>query len=164
MKAPREVLAPALVMFITACATAGTGGVSTASATRYAPTAEALASIRAELTATLNHGARAWNAGALDDFMSDYWSDTSTTYVTRNGVLHGVEAIKGVYAARFAPGAQRDSLHFEGLEFDVLAPDLVNAIAYYVLMRGDSVATRGPTSLVMRRINGRWRIIHDHSS
>jgi hypothetical protein len=33
-----------------------------------------------------------------------------------------------------------------------------------VLTRGDSVISRGPTSLVMRWNNGRWRIIHDHSS
>jgi ketosteroid isomerase-like protein len=69
-----------------------------------------------------------------------------------------------VYASRFAAGARRDSLHFEHLEVDVLAADVVNAIAYYVLMRGDSTTSRGPTSLVMRRTNGRWRIVHDHSS
>jgi len=40
----------------------------------------------------------------------------------------------------------------------------MNAIAYYVLMRGDSVTARGPTSLVLRRVGGRWVIMHDHSS
>ncbi len=163
MNALRRVYAAAFVTVVTSCASAGPGGTG-ASPARYTPTAEALGTIRSELTATLEHGARAWNAGRLDDFMSDYWPDTATTYVTRNGVLHGVDAIKRVYASRFAPGAGRDSLHFEGLEFDVLAPDLVNAIAYYVLTHGDSVAARGPTSLVMRRVSGRWRIVHDHSS
>jgi ketosteroid isomerase-like protein len=79
-------------------------------------------------------------------------------------VLHGVDAIRGVYAARFAPGAQRDSLHFQSVEVDILGPDVVNTIAWYVLTRGDSITARGPTSLVMRRVSGRWRIVHDHSS
>lgn len=127
-------------------------------------TAAAMVTARTEIAAVLAHGARSWNAGDLDDFMSDYDPDTGTTYIARRGVLHGVPAIRQVYASRFAPGAQRDSLHFEGLEVDVLGPDLVNTIAWYVLMRGDSVTARGPTSLVMRRRDGRWRIVHDHSS
>ena len=45
-----------------------------------------------------------------------------------------------------------------------LAPDVINVIAYYRLMRGDSTTARGPTSLVMRRLGGAWKIIHDHSS
>jgi len=119
---------------------------------------------RREVLDVLVHGARAWNAGDLDDFVSDYLPDSNTTFITKTGVLHGIAAIRGVYAARFAPGAQRDSLHFQGVEVDVLGPDVVNTIAWYVLMRGDSITARGPTSLVMRRVNGRWRIVHDHSS
>ncbi len=122
------------------------------------------AQIRREVLAVLVHGADAWNAGNLDAFLSDYLPDSETTFITRTGALHGIAAIRGVYAARFAPGAQRDSLHFQSVEVDVLGPDLVNTIAWYVLMRGDSVTARGPTSLVMRRVSGRWRIIHDHSS
>lgn len=118
----------------------------------------------AEIRTTLDHGARAWNAGDLDDFLSDYLADSSTTFVTPRGVLHGIPAIRGVYAARFAPGGKRDSLHFESLEVDLLAPGVANAIAFYVLQRKDSVTAKGPTSLLMRRVNGKWKIVHDHSS
>lgn len=130
------------------------GGVSAADA----------ATIRGQIAATLAHGARAWNAGDLEEFVSDYDPGPGTSYIGGRGLVHGVAAIRAAYAPRFAAGAQRDSLHFENLEVDVLAPDVVNAIATYVLMRGDSVTARGPTSLVMRRTDGRWRIIHDHSS
>lgn len=122
------------------------------------------AEIRREVLAVFQHGAKAWNAGNLDDFMSTYLPDTETTFITKSGVLHGPAAIRDVYASRFAPGAQRDSLRFQVVEIDILAPDAVNAIAWYVLMRGDSVTSRGPTSLVMRRVSGQWRIVHDHSS
>jgi len=120
--------------------------------------------VRREILAVLDHGAQAWDAGNLDDFVSDYLPDSETTFIVKTGVLHGIDAIRGVYAARFAPGAQRDSLHFQNVEVDILAPDVVNTIAWYVLTRGDSITARGPTSLVMRRVNGRWRIVHDHSS
>jgi ketosteroid isomerase-like protein len=62
----------------------------------------------------------------------------------------------------------RDSLSFELLDVDPLAPDVLNVIATYILARQvngrDSITARGPTSLVMRRVDGRWRIVHDHSS
>lgn len=112
----------------------------------------------------LESAARAWNRGDLDAFMADYQPGDQTTYVESRGVIRGVDAIRAVYAPRFAPGAVRDSLYFEELEVHPLAPDLLHAIAFYVLARGDSVVARGPTSLVMRRTAGRWRIIHDHSS
>jgi uncharacterized protein (TIGR02246 family) len=128
------------------------------------PTPADPAQVRREVLAVLDHGARAWDAGNLDDFLSDYLPDSETTFITKTRVLHGIDAIRGVYAARFVPGAQRDSLHFQNVEVDVLAPDVVNTIAWYVLTRGDSITARGPTSLVMRRVNGRWRIVHDHSS
>jgi uncharacterized protein (TIGR02246 family) len=117
---------------------------------------------RSGVAAMLEHGARTWNRGDLDGFVSDYASDA--TFVTSGGVVRGVEAIRARYAPRFGPGGVRDSLSFQDIEVDLLAPDVANAIATYVLMRGDSVTARGPTSLVVRRVNGRWRIVHDHSS
>lgn len=164
MNAAGRLVSVVMLAIVAGCARGSAGAAAAPTSVRYSATSSELARVRGEVTATLEHGARAWNAGALDDFMSDYLPDTTTTFVTGHGVLHGPEAIRGVYASRFAPGAVRDSLHFEGLQVDVLAPDVVNAIAYYVLMRGDSVTARGPTSLVMRRVNGRWRIVHDHSS
>jgi hypothetical protein len=121
--------------------------------------------LRREVQVLLDGGAQAWNRGDLEGFLSDYLPGLRTTFVTQQRVLRGLTAIRERYQARyFAPGARRDSLSFEDLEVDQLAPGVVNAIAYYVLSRGDSVTARGPTSLVLVRVGGRWFILHDHSS
>jgi uncharacterized protein (TIGR02246 family) len=120
--------------------------------------------IRAQIEAMMNRSARAWNRGDLDAFMSDYRPGSRTTYVGRRGVVRGPDQIREVYAPRFAPGGVRDSLSFERLEVDSLAPGVEHVLAYYVLSRGDSVVARGPTSLIMLYEDGRWRIVHDHSS
>ena len=121
--------------------------------------------VRGEVQGLLDHGAAAWNRGDLEGFLSDYLPGVRTSFVTPQRVEHGITAIRERYLTRyFAPGARRDSLAFEGLEVDQLAPGVVNAIAYYVLARGDSVVARGPTSLVLVRNVGRWFIVHDHSS
>jgi len=116
----------------------------------------------AGIAAMLEHGAASWNRGDLDGFMSDYVPDA--TFVTGRGVVRGAAAIRERYAPRFGPGGVRDSLFFRDIEVDLLGPDVANAVAFYVLMRGDSVTSTGPTSLVVRKVDGRWRIVHDHSS
>lgn len=114
--------------------------------------------------ALLDRGARSWNRGDLDAFMGDYADTPRTSFVTNQGVMHGRAEIRQRYAPRFAPGGVRDSLSFEGVEADPIGADAVHVIAWYKLMRGDSLIARGPTSLVLVRDAGQWRILKDHSS
>ena len=144
---------PAVATALAACGPPKPAGPAPASAVEAA---------REGALALLDHGAAAWNRGDLAGFMSDYTLDAS--FVTPRLVVHGRADIQARYAPRFAPGGVRDSLYFRDLEVDLVAPDALNAIAYYVLQRGDSITARGPTSLVMRKIGGRWYIAHDHSS
>jgi len=117
-----------------------------------------------EISSMMQKSARDWTRGDLDAFMDSYEAGNTTTFVTPQGVVHGRDAIRDRYAPRFVPGARHDALSFENIEVDLVAPDVANVIAFYRLTRGDSTTARGPTSLVMRRHDGRWRILHDHSS
>lgn len=141
----------ASILFIAACATV--------------PVLPSKTTVQAEVEDMLANAAAAWNRGDLDAFMSDYALGSGTTFTGKNGIKRGPESIKAAYVkSYFAPGAKRDSLYFQNVEVDVLAPDVINTIAWYVLQRGDSVTARGPTSLVMKKVRGRWLIVHDHSS
>ena len=134
----------------------------------YSPTSSERAALRAELEAMLRRAAVDWNRGDLDGFMSDYLPGDSTTYIGGRGLVRGPSAIRASYARLFTGEIQRDSLSFVILDVDPIAPDAANLIAQYVLTRRaggrDSVTARGPTSLLVRRVDGRWRIVHDHSS
>jgi uncharacterized protein (TIGR02246 family) len=146
-------------LLVVACAPALAG---------YRPTDAERAAVRGEIEAMLSRAAINWNRGDLDAFVADYLPGDGTTYVGGRSILRGTAPIRAAYAPRFATGAVRDSLSFVLLDVDALAPNLVNVVATYVLARRldgrDSVTARGPTSLVMRRVDGRWRIVHDHSS
>ncbi len=120
--------------------------------------------VTTEIIQMMDRSAAAWNKGDLDKFMDDYAPETSTTFVGSKGILRGRAAIKQAYAPRFGPGGVRDSLSFEDIEVDELSRDAIHVIAYYRLMRKDSTIARGPTSLIMRKRDGRWKIVHDHSS
>ena len=153
------------------------GGLLVAACARTAATYSATpaerAAVRDQIAAMLLRSAANWNRGDLDAFVDDYLPGDTTTFVGGRGILRGTPPIRAAYAPRFAPGGVRDSLSFVLLDVDPLAPDVVNVIARYVLARHvsgrhvsgrDSVTATGPTSLVMRRVEGRWRIVHDHSS
>jgi uncharacterized protein (TIGR02246 family) len=117
---------------------------------------------RAAALELLEHGAAAWNRGDLDGFVSDYAPDA--TFVTSQGLVRGREAIRARYAPRFSPGARRDSLWFRDVEARAVGAETLQVVAWWNLGRGDSVTARGPTSLLLRRLAGRWMIAHDHSS
>lgn len=140
----------ALALLVAACASA--------------PPTPDLSLARTIALALLDRGARAWNRGDLEAFMSDYMNSARTAYVTNDGVAHGKAAIRERYAPRFAPGALRDSLSFENVEADPLSNDAIHVIAWYKIIRGDSLIARGPTSLLLVRDGPRWAILKDHSS
>ena len=138
-----------------ACARAGMEG----SAGQAVPSDQAALAAAQQL---LEHGAAAWNRGDLDGFVSDYAPDA--TFVTAQGLVHGRQAIRARYAPRFEPGARRDSLWFGTIEARWVDAGTIQMVAWWNLGRGDSVTARGPTSLLLRRVGGRWMIVHDHSA
>lgn len=126
--------------------------------------AAAQGTIRDGITRALDRSAAAWNAGDLERFMAVYLDSDRTTYATASRYLHGRKAIAAHYAPQFAKGAMRDSLRLEDITVDSLAPTVAHVMAFYVLARNDSTTARGPASLLMERVHGMWRIVHDHSS
>ncbi len=117
-----------------------------------------------EVTHVLAASAEGWNRGDLGTFMDAYLDSPTTTYWGSRGLLRGYAEIRRHYAPRFMPGATRDSLRFDDIEARRLGTDYALATSRWVLFRGDSVTATGPFTLVLRRVEGEWRIIHDHSS
>lgn len=120
---------------------------------------------QAEIAATLTRSAADWNRGDLAGFMSDYLHDSTLSFVSGRGVLYGWQTLHDRYQrAFFAPGKSRDSLTFTDLRVRPLDDDLALATARFQLSRGDSVTASGPFTLILRKADGAWRIIHDHTS
>jgi ketosteroid isomerase-like protein len=116
------------------------------------------------IVAQLNRSAGDWNRGDLDGFVSDYAAESTTTFVDGRRARHGIDFIRQNYTPWFAPGARRDSLHFEEVEVRPLSPTAALVTARFLLMRGGAVTRSGPFTLVMERRPPGWKIIHDHSS
>jgi beta-aspartyl-peptidase (threonine type) len=122
------------------------------------------AALQAAVDHLLSESAAAWNGGDLEGFVGWYKRGPETTFLSSSGLTHGWGAVRERYAARFEPGAARDSLRFEDLETRPLAPWLGLATARYVLFQEDSVTATGVFTLVVEETPEGWRIIHDQSS
>jgi beta-aspartyl-peptidase (threonine type) len=121
-----------------------------------------------EIEAMLQASTGSWNAGDLDGFLDDYWQSEELTFSGADGVTRGWMGLRDRYAAGYwAPGVTRDSLRFEDLEVVPLGQGYALALGRYVLYRpGDTETTTGSGyfSLVLARVEGVWKILHDHTS
>lgn len=121
-------------------------------------------SLDARITDALEASAAAWNRGDLEGFMDVYLQSPETTYVGGTGLEVGYDAIRRRYAPLFDPGAERDSLRFEDVRVRALDAGVAVGVSRWVLHRGGEVTGTGPFTLVLRRVDGAWKIVHDHSS
>jgi uncharacterized protein (TIGR02246 family) len=132
-------------------------------ATAPSPDADQVGLTR-QMVVQLERAASDWNRGDLEGFLSDYAPESTTTFIDGRRARHGFDFIRDNYAPRFAPGARRDSLHFEEVEARWLSPTLALVTARYILQRGGATSASGPFTLVMERRSEGWKILHDHSS
>ena len=117
------------------------------------------------IRAMLARSAADWNRGDLLGFMSDYAKDSLTGYVSAGHVVYGWQRLFDHYRTTyFAPGTSRDSLAFEEVRVRPLAPGVALCTARFKLLRHGSVTASGPFTLVLTAREGRWQILHDHTS
>jgi uncharacterized protein (TIGR02246 family) len=121
-----------------------------------------------EVEDMLRASADSWNAGDLEGFLDDYWNSEELTFSGARGVTRGWERVRQGYRDSYwAPGAVRDSLRFEEMEVLPLGLDHALALGRYVLYQpegGGIESSSGYFTLILRRMNGEWRIVHDHTS
>ncbi|OJW64687.1 MAG: DUF4440 domain-containing protein [Sphingomonadales bacterium 63-6] len=116
--------------------------------------------------AALAESTAGWNSGNLDRFIGVYSEDPQATYVTSEGLVRGRKALAERYSAKydFANPAARGSLSLETLDFRLLDASHALYIGRYTLAYPDGKTASGPTSLVLQKEAGGWKIIADHSS
>jgi ketosteroid isomerase-like protein len=121
-----------------------------------------------EIETMLHASAGAWNEGDLEGFLDDYWRSDDLSFSGATGVTRGWENVRERYLRSYwAPGQRRDSLRFEELEVSPLGEAHALALGRYVLYQpenGGGVTSTGHFTLILRKMEGAWKIVHDHSS
>ena len=117
------------------------------------------------IRAVLDAQVAAWNRGDLDGFMAGYWKDDKLTFFSGDTITRGWQATMDRYRKRYqSEGREMGKLEFRGVEIDMLAGDAAVVRGRWHLTMKDGKTPNGLFTLLGRRINGDWRIVHDHTS
>lgn len=119
-----------------------------------------------DIRAVLTHSEDAWNRGDLAAFASYYDDSPETTFVGREVVRGGVQAILGRYRKAYPTREAMGTLSFTNVNVRMLAAGLALVTGDFHLERtaaGGGNAS-GRYTLILRKTSSGWKIIHDHTS
>lgn len=114
------------------------------------------------LEAILQSQAAAWNKGDIPSFMSAYWNDPRLTFSSGGETQRGWIATRDRYLKRYPDRTAMGTLKFTHLETESLSENAAIMLGQWHLEK-DKPA-EGNFTLVWKKIDGKWLIIHDHSS
>jgi ketosteroid isomerase-like protein len=104
----------------------------------------------------------AWNRGDIPQFMAAYWNDPSLTFSSGGQTTRGWQATLDRYKSKYPDRATMGTLAFDSLETYLIDTNAALTLGHWKLDRAKPA--RGNFSLVWKKIDGEWKIVHDHSS
>ena len=120
-------------------------------------------SIRGSVTAVLGAQVAAWNAGDIDDFMETYWQSDELRFASGGTVKEGWEVTLERYRTVYPDKAAMGQLTFDILDIQVVTREVAVVFGAWNLQRAQGDLS-GLYTLLLHEINGRWLIVHDHTS
>ncbi len=116
----------------------------------------------AELTHIVEDQAAAWNRGDIDGYMQAYWHNDQLTFSSGGETHRGWETTRQRYLSRYPTRDSMGKLRFDQLEVKQLGANAAIMLGQWHLQR--ELPIGGNFTLVWQRLDGRWLIIHDHTS
>ena len=107
--------------------------------------------------------AEAWNEGDIERFLEPYWKSENLTFASGGEVRRGFAATRARYLKTYPDRQAMGRLSFADLETTPLGDDAALVLGTWRLDR-DAGPVGGNFTLVLRRIEGVWTIVHDHTS
>jgi uncharacterized protein (TIGR02246 family) len=106
----------------------------------------------------------AWNKGDLLEFMEGYWKSKDLTFYSGKDKHLGWDKALERYQKRYqSEGKEMGQLSFAELEIQVLSPEFaVVKGRFSVELKQENLG--GLFTLLMKKIDGKWLIVHDHTS
>jgi len=119
-----------------------------------------------EVTDVLEAQQAAWNAGDVEAFMArGYQESPELTFLSGGDWTRGYAPVLARYRRNYVEGDRRmGRLAFADLEVEPLGRHHALARGRWALDLGGGEGPSGLFTLVLREIDGRWRIVHDHTS
>jgi ketosteroid isomerase-like protein len=105
-----------------------------------------------------------WNIGDIPAFMEGYWKSDSLCFIGGSGPTYGWQNTLNNYKRRYPDRATMGTLRFDIIKINVFETKTGFVIGKWYLSRPEKGDIGGYYTLVLRKINGQWRIVNDHTS
>jgi ketosteroid isomerase-like protein len=106
----------------------------------------------------------AWNRRDLEGFMDGYWESPDLTFYSGVTSVSGWKTTLDRYRSRYlGEGQEMGRLQFSDLKIEMLGPDAAFVRRRWQLEM-NSGTQGGLYTLVFRKLEGGWKIAHDHTS
>jgi beta-aspartyl-peptidase (threonine type) len=120
---------------------------------------------RQEILTVLQTQAAAWNRGDLDAFLAGYWRSERTVFAGGDKVHRGFDAMARRYRDAYPTREKMGRLSFSNLAFEQLETDRAVVTGSWELeISGSGKRPGGVFTLVWRKFDDGWKIVHDHTS
>lgn len=118
-----------------------------------------------DIRAVLDAQVAAWNAGKLEEFMDGYWRSPNLTFFSGGRKLSGWDATIERYRKTYqADGKEMGKLQFSDLDIQLMGNAAAVVRGRWELTMSDGKKPGGLYTLVFRKFNDGWKIVHDHTS
>jgi uncharacterized protein (TIGR02246 family) len=104
----------------------------------------------------------AWNEGNIDAFMEGYWKSDSLKFIGKE-ITKGWNATLRRYKTTYPDRETMGQLKFTFYEFRFIGSDACVVTGRYQLKKATDEPT-GMFTLLLRKIDGKWMIVYDHTS
>lgn len=105
----------------------------------------------------------AWNNGDLLGYMNGYWHSDSLVFIGKRGPQYGWQKTYDNYLKSYPDKAAMGELHFTLLKIECIDKKNAFVMGKWLLKR-EKDEPQGYFTLRLRKINGEWKVVYDHSS
>ena len=120
--------------------------------------------LKNEIRSVLDRQVIAWNKGDLEGFMEGYWNSDQLSFYSGATRTSGWQTTLNRYRGRYqSAGSEMGALTFSDLEIEMLSSTSAFVRGNWKLKMTNS-EPGGLFTLIFRKLNGKWRIVHDHTS
>lgn len=120
---------------------------------------------KTEIEQVLHAQQEAWNRHDLESFMDGYWNSPELTFFSGAKENHGWQSTIERYRATYtSAGHEMGKLEFSGLRIERLGADAAFVRGAWQLTMSDGKTPHGLFTLVFRKFQDGWKIVHDHTS
>jgi beta-aspartyl-peptidase (threonine type) len=117
----------------------------------------------AAIRAVLDQQVKAWNQGDLEGFLRGYWQSDQLTFFSGGAKTQGWQATLDHYRQSYKTEG-REMGHLEFVDLDI---QLLGSKAAFVRGGWELRTSKGPRgglfTLIWRKTDRGWKIIHDHT-